>query len=417
MPMVSAALGRPVELLFPLQLGLSIIVPGVLAAMYAVDKAVLVKALLLFSVSSAAGSFALAESLHTPVQGGQRTRTLPGVDSGRDSTPLSRLLKTPIKRPSDVYLLVYDGYASTAMLSRYGINNDSITKYLRENNFTFYEQAYSLFLASLGSMSSLLDMRAPAQASIGGSNTAIRFFNKQGYRTYFVLNSYLLKGTDEMMADVVFPRMNYRSGLSALYKGIGGGEFKSEVVFQDSDRDEWLAVKRSALAENTAQPKMLYAHSGFPGHSQNSGKCLEDETEQYMTRLNVANHEIRGDVEAILSTYRDAIIVLAGDHGPFLTGDCLYMTRYREDDLSAAHLADRYRAGLAIRWPDGEFAAFDKISTIQDVLFAVTAYLLDDASVLQHKPSAETFGYGGIPDGAVKDGIVMIGRDRGQRLP
>jgi hypothetical protein len=417
MPMVSAVLKRPVELLFPLQLALSIIVPGVLAVMYAVDKAALVKALLFFSVSSAAGSFALAESLHPPVRDGQRTRNKPGVVADRESTPLSRLLKTPIKRPPDVYLLVYDGYASTAMLSRYGINNDSITHYLRENDFTSYEQAYSLFLASLGSMSSLLDMRAPAEASIGGSNTGITFFKEQGYRTNLILNSYLLKGPDRIVADFVFPSMTFRSGLSALYRGIGGGEFKSEIVFQDSDRDEWVLAKRQVLAEKSSQPKMLYAHSAFPGHSQNSGRCLEDETHQYNMRLTIANEEIRGDVEAILSTDRDAIIVVAGDHGPFLTGDCYYMTRYREDDLSAQHLADRYSARLAIRWPDGAFAAYDKISTIQDVLFSIAAYLLQDASVLQYRPSSETFGYGGIPDGAVKDGVVMIGKDKGQRLP
>jgi hypothetical protein len=327
------------------------------------------------------------------------------------------LLRVPAKKRPDVYVLIYDGYASRAMLERYGIDNDSIVQYLRGNNFAFYEHVYSLFMASLGSMSSMMDMRAPTLASIGGSNTANTFFKEQGYRSFLVLNSYLLNGADRILPDFVFPRMTYRSGLSALYRGIGGGEFKSEIVFQDSDRDEWLSVKRQVLAERSRQPKMLYAHSGVPGHSQNSGRCLEDERHQYKTRLTIANEEIRGDVEAILSTKRDAIIVVAGDHGPFLTGDCLYMTRYREDDFSAEHLADRYGTRLAIRWPDGAFVAYDSISTIQDVLISISAYLLEDASVLQYRPSAETFGYGGIPDGAVKNGIVMIGKDRGQRLP
>jgi hypothetical protein len=266
-------------------------------------------------------------------------------------------------------------------------------------------------------MESLMDMRAPARVRIGDANTVNQFFKEHGYRIYLVLNAYLLNGSDRIVADFVFPSLSYRSGLGALYRGIVGGEFKSEIVFQDSTRDEWLSVKRTALAEQRPEPKMLYAHSGFPGHSQNSGSCLQDETERYAARLTVANEEMRVDIETILASRRDAIVVVAGDHGPYLTGDCLYMTRYRQEDLSADHLADRYGAALAIRWPDAGFTAYDRISTIQDVFFAISAYMLEDTRVLRYKPPAETFGYGGIPDGAVKNGVVMIGQDRGHPLP
>jgi hypothetical protein len=259
-------------------------------------------------------------------------------------------------------------------------------------------------------------MRYASPVGIGGPTTAAQFFKGHGYKTHLVLNSYLLQGSQPIVADVVFPQWGYRSGLSALYRGIGGGEFKTEVVFQDTERDAWLSAKRSILSASTPEPKVLYAHSGFPGHSQTSGNCLEDETARYAARVATANDELTRDVETILSTRRDAIIIVAGDHGPYLTGDCRYMSRISADDLTADHLADRYGAKLAIRWPDGPPGVDAPISVIQDVLFAVTAYLLDDERVWQYRLPNETLGYGGIPNGALKDGMVMVGRDKGRPL-
>ena len=58
----------------------------------------------------------------------------------------------------------------------------------------------------------------------------------------------------------------------------------------------------------------------------------------------------------------------------------------------------------------------DQIQVLQDVLFAVSAYVLDDDRVWRHRLSAVTFGHGGIPDGAVSEGRVMIGPDKGSPL-
>jgi hypothetical protein len=154
----------------------------------------------------------------------------------------------------------------------------------------------------------------------------------------------------------------------------------------------------------------------MPGHSQNSGACLPDESEQYAGRLATANSEIAGDLAAIAANARDAIVILAADHGPFLTGDCLHMSGFPADDLTATHLADRYGALLAVRWPDSPPVGVDRISAVQNVFFAVIAYLLEDERVWRERLPIRTKGYGGIPDDAVVDGIVRVGRDRGRPL-
>jgi hypothetical protein len=329
---------------------------------------------------------------------------------------LATLLASPITRTPDVYLLVYDGYAAPASLKNEDIPDDSLTDYLSRRRFRFYDRAYSVFMSSRPSMISLMNMSVAPTAGIGGNNNVLSFFRHHGYQTHLVLNGYLLQGSWPIVADDVFPPWTARSGLSALYRGIAAGEFKSEAVFEDSDRAEWLAAKRRVLSATTGGARMLYAHSGLPGHSQNSGSCLPDETAQYAARLRVAQREIVEDIEAIERSQRDAIIIIAGDHGPFLTGDCLYMARFRPHDLTATNLADRYGAKLAIRWPSELPERLDKIKVIQDVFLAVFAYLLDDETVWTERVSTTTFGYCGIPNGAVENGTVRIGKDTGKPL-
>ena len=413
-PWVSALFKRPVEALLPVQIVLALIIPILLAVAYRRAKRTTIKRVVIGVLCSVTGSFVQATYLRDTKDRPLSTmESTPGGNS--DESTLKELLSAPVKRRPDVYLLIYDGYAPFSMLKYHGLENASASPYLRSQGFRIYDEAYSLFLASKASMSSVLDMRAIPRVGIGRNTRTNEFFQRQGYKTHMVLNSYLLQGRDRIMADSVFPPWRYRSGLSALYRGIGGGEFKAEIVFGDCPRDEWLAAKQAVFTQ-TSSPKMLYAHSGVPGHSQLSGKCLDDETAKYAERLRVANEEMKRDVEMILQTHRDAIIIVAGDHGPYLTGDCRYMARQRPEDLSSVHFADRYGMLLAIRWPRDKVKSLERITVLQDVFFAVASYLLEDERVWAHRLQVATAGYGGIPDGAVRNGIVMIGKDKGRRL-
>jgi hypothetical protein len=412
MPLVSSMLKRPVEFLFPAHVALALIVPAVVGGLFLAGHGLTARILVIATLCSAAGSVIQAQlggaESEIPVS------TAPDRPAEEPSV-LTAMLSSPVARKPDVYLLVYDGLAAESMLRAYGIDNNPIG-WLKDNAFKVYEGAYSVFLSSKPSMASLMDMRAAPRVGIGAANTAMAFFRQQEYQTNLILNAYLLDGSNPIAADNVFPPATPQSKLSVLYRGLGGGEFKSRLVFEDHDRDEWLAAKRSVLRAPTGAPRMLYAHSGVPGHSQNSGTCLPDETAQYAARLAVAEREMKEDIAAIASSQREAIIIVAGDHGPYLTGDCLYMAGYNPDDFSAAHLADRYGATLAIRWPTEVRKGIDDIRVIQDVFFAVTSYLRDDDQVWTQRVPAVTAGYGGIPGGGVKDGIIAIGKDKGRPL-
>ena len=410
MPMVSSALKRPIESLFWVHFGMAATIPLGLATMYRMNRDSLRKAMALFAVCSVCASVVRGATM-TP---GERTPSLGYDDSDRKG--LAALLSGRAARTPDVYLLVYDALAPSEMMARYGIDDGPDTAYLTGNGFKVYDRSYSLFLSSKRSLGSVLDMRADPRTAIAGPTTAARFFRRHGYRTHLVLSSYMLEGADPAAVDFMFPSGLSRWDLGAMYRGIGGGQFKPELVFHDSPRPEWIATKRSVLAASSGPPRMMYAHSMLPGHSELTGSCLPDEAARYAARLLVAREEMRGDIEAALSSHRDAIIIVAGDHGPYLTGDCTYMNGHPATSLTAEHLADRYAARLAIRWPATVAGKADQIHVLQDVMFAVSAYVLDDDRIWRHRPPAVTFGHGGIPDGAVREGRVMIGPDRGSPL-
>jgi len=390
--------------------GLAATIPIALATMYRTNRDSTRKGMALFAAFSVCASVIQAAS-----QGpGEGTPSLGFDDSDRPG--LAGLLSGPATRTPDVYLLVYDALAPSEMMARYGIDDRTDTAYLTRSGFKIYDDSYSLFLSSKRSLGSVLDMRVAPQAAIGGPTTAARFFREHGYRTHLVLSSYMLEGANPTAVDFMFPSGRSRWDLRAMYRGIGGGQFKPDLVFRDSPRKQWIETKRSVLAAPSGPPRMMYAHSMMPGHSELTGSCLPDESARYAARLAVAREEMSGDIEAALSSHRDAIIIVAGDHGPYLTGDCTYMNGYRPTTLTAEHLADRYAARLAIRWPGTVSGRIDQIHVLQDVLFAASAYILDDDRLWRYRLPAVTFGHGGIPDGAVSAGRVMIGPDQGLPL-
>ncbi len=411
MPLVCSQLQQPVESLRWAQAGLAVLVPLTVGLLYCAGRRATAMLLLVPAACSVTGSVIYAGLAERSGEGQQGASLRPQPPQSR----LSALLAQPLKRTPDVCLLVYDGYAAPEMMKHYGIDDTPATRYLQNGGFTLYKGVYSVHLRSRESMGGLMNMTRTPGPGIAAGNTVLTFFRDHGYRTHLILNSYLLQGSAPIAADLVHPPWTQRSSLNTLYRGLGGGEFKSEIVFQDFDREQWLAVKRAALAEPSGSPRFLYAHSGFPNHSPNTG-CRPDEKKRYEARLAVAREEMRADLDAIGRSGRDAIVIVAGDHGPYLTGDCVMMAGHDPDDLTAVQLGDRYGTMLAIRWPHKRSNGSDSIRVLQDVFHAISAYLLDDDRIWTCRISTETTGYLGIPHGSVEGGIVRVGKDKGRLL-
>ncbi|MFT5813718.1 MAG: hypothetical protein ACI9VT_001472 [Psychroserpens sp.] len=332
-----------------------------------------------------------------------------------------------LKKP-DIYLLTYDAYVANETMKQYGIDNSAQEQYLVNSGFKLYPSTYSLGRNSITSMSRVLEisdtLQKSANLSTAGSSLVTEVLENNGYHTYGILTPYLL--TAQVIGyNTSFPDAQSLFVADSVYKGVLEGQFRFDLIDDTAtySHDEWVAIKRNIFKLDSPQPKFMYTHTG-PHHSQNSGKCLPNETELFEERLVKSNLEMKGDIESILASNRDAIIIINGDHGPYLTGDCLHMAGINGSALTKLDLQDRFGAFLAIRWSDDNFEKFDNIRVLQDIFESVFKYLYQTENVLKDRVQIATLAdslrlldsLANANPNLINDGIIEVGVDKGTPL-
>jgi hypothetical protein len=206
-----------------------------------------------------------------------------------------------------------------------------------------------------------------------------------------------------------------------LLQGILEGKFRWDLSFGPPNYEEFLQTKRSLLRSERAAPTFLYTHSG-PWHADFTGACREDETERFAARLEASNAEMREDIETLLQNRPDAIVIVNGDHGPYLTKNCTWLapqfSDYERDDVTRLDIQDRFGSFLAIRWPEHGASDRPDIDILQDVFPAVLAELYPDLDVdalrlPRRIVESERIRIAGA---SVEDGLIVGGLNDGQPL-
>lgn len=288
------------------------------------------------------------------------------------------------KKP-DVYFLIYDAYIEQKVSDYFGVDNREQFDFLRKNGFKVYENRLSQWRYSMASDSALLNFGSAVKEtrrSMVGYNPVDRWFRNQGYQTTYYANDYFFQQEKEIaLGEIVIPN----ESVNFLLQGIRQGEFKFETIAKDFDYEKWKRIKRDILVKKTDHPRFVFIHSSKPGHTQDSGSCLPTEVELFRERLKQANEEMKQDVELILNHHPDAIIITAGDHGVYFTGDCSSLSGYKPQEIKAEYLLDRFGVHVGIRWPDARFEAFDDFVYLQSVMLSVIGYLGQSTGPLKHQ--------------------------------
>ena len=327
--------------------------------------------------------------------------------------------KKPLSRPN-IYLLIYDSYVINETMLGYGIDNSAQEIYLKEMGFKLYPHTYSIGANSISTMSRTLNISTEYYGSItrgtSGDGIAQNLLKSFGYETYGIFPSdYFFQGIGSSYDFSFHDALPYAHKL--LVKAIFMGEFRSDIEFDQPSHDKFINFKINIFNNLSNKPRFVYMHTPSPGHSQNSGACLPNEKELFRERLTKANYEMKQDIETI--THRDpaAMIIVAGDHGPYLTKNC-YVTgnHYDISEISRLDIQDRFGTFLAIKWPTKEFLIYDDITVLQDLFPSVFAYLFKDNSLLLAKITSTTLGDSFISGASVKAGIIYGGINNGEPL-
>ncbi|MCB5235044.1 MAG: YidC/Oxa1 family membrane protein insertase [Candidatus Cloacimonetes bacterium] len=311
-----------------------------------------------------------------------------------------------IEKPN-IYLFVYDGIPNERVFREQGLSFEGLKSLLDRHGFKLYDDTYSLGNCSLTSMGKMLDFTDRAikpregRDIYAGNSWANLVLRDQGYQSKFILDNYLVGFnaiTHSELFDEIYPS---RTGAAArgdyfvvLMRGILQGEmrFDTEGLFAMDEKQ--IQARKHEIIREKKSGAFVVNHYSLPGHSQNSGKCLPNETELWIEKFEEALGLIERDFELIEKYDPEAIVITLGDHGPSLLGDCYLLADWEREEITPQLMWDRLGTLLALRWGDAERAAkYDgAIVTNQDVFPVLFAYLTDDEGWLEYCPGKLFWG-------------------------
>ncbi len=327
------------------------------------------------------------------------------------------LKNTNMKVKPSIYFLIYDAYQSAYKLNfNYGINNYKQENYLINNDFKLYEDRYTIYPMSAGSVGRMFDFKT------GDFTTLDRYLQSQGYKTFYSFkqaSSFQTRGfIFENSTQFPDPEKNEIDRLLEVISGVIQGEFKFDTkpIIKNIKKKSYLAAKSRHIRKSIDSPKFIYSHSPSPGHTQNSGVCLKNENKKFIKRLKKANKEMKKDIKLILKHDPDSIVVIAGDHGPYLTSDCHMMHSYPKSKVRVIDIDDRYSTFLAIRWPKKLKEEYGEIKILQDVFYEILSRTKQNSNIYKIRWEEKSLKRLGDCNQLFKGGFITCGRDIGNKL-
>lgn len=343
-------------------------------------------------------------------------------DGGLRFTDVTKDL-TAQKKP-DIYLLTYDSYGNEETMKLYGWDNSEQTDYLLNNGFAIYDGTYTTGLYSLSSIGKLLSPEPrfynlkSLRTIVSGKSAGFIELEGLGYNTSIISqNDYMLKGVG---SDYDFTYPEAKSAIKPskiIIDAVIEGEFSSDAEFSKITYNDYLSVNNDLLSEKHDGPRFIYKHGSRPGHTPNVGSVQPDALDRYKSRLKDANEEMKRDIEIIRSHDKEAIIVVLGDHGPYLTKDGKDLSKHDPLTVDRLDVQDRFGTFLAISWPEDDYYNRYDIETIQDLFPSFLSYLYQDDSLFEKTRMPRlTTSKTAMSGLYVKDGIIHGGKDDGKPL-
>jgi len=331
------------------------------------------------------------------------------IDAGRRTDWISteaekklppELQQIVLAETPNIYFILADAYASLAYMKDRGIDITELTEFLSDSDFRLYEDTYSNYQPTTSAMPAFLDMEhhyyrltghgvdfsevdKASRRVIGGENNVSNILRMNGYSIQYIHNgSYLL--LQGCSADSCFPEVDGLAGARIVLSHILRMDLLSDddKAWKTTTIEEMRAEISKLIGDQGETPRFQYIHAFKPGHSPNAwaGKCNEArQTEKYAVRVASAGNFLRQLIREITEQDPSAIIVVAGDHGPFIAKRCA-RNAYIDD---VADYRDRAGAIMAIRWPrsyDGEYD--DRIVSGVNLFRYVLASLAKDPAPL-----------------------------------
>ena len=332
--------------------------------------------------------------------------------------------KNEVINKKNIYVLIFESYANKETLEFYGLNNSEQIDFLEKNNFTVYHGSYSNGAKSLSSTSRILELKNQLSKDerhyLNGNALVLDIFKANGYKTVGLFKSPYAFGSSPISWDEYYPKDDVtKIGGKTILKAIYEGYFRFDIFDDNYDNSAYLKLRNNYLSSKDDNPTLFYTHGEHPGHSQNSGVCLKNEKQKYFEGMKKANLQMKNDINVLKKNNPESIIIIAGDHGPYLTKNCTALMRYNQKEINRYDVQDRYGAFLAIHWPNDIDVQDYNIQIIQDIFPAILGNITNNKILFDQLKLDRRFldefdeRVAGVN---VKNGIVIGGKDDNKPL-
>jgi hypothetical protein len=250
----------------------------------------------------------------------------------------------------NVYFILLDSYGNRNTLTQLGIKNDDFYTVLRQKGFHLYHEFYTTSQATAWAMPTYFNMEnhfyrsAPDAFQIsGGFNKLHYIFERYGYKFNLVHDHVYLQQFG-CFADVCYPsaansteykpllnpRVAYLINRTFLLDKVNSPFLKKILGVGNAlaiDNRNIPSAMPKIMEETVLQsktPHFTYIHlTSTPGHAPCGKSCnAPQQANSYKTRVYRANSMGLELINLIGKYDPEAIIIIAGDHGPFIEDQC-----------------------------------------------------------------------------------------------
>jgi hypothetical protein len=338
-----------------------------------------------------------------------------------------------IIKKKNIYILVYESYVNLETHNYYGFDNNEQVEFLEKLGFKVHHGIYSNASASASTTSKIWmidgEFYPPHDGPkthwfnpyMSGNTFAGEIFKSNGYKT-ISLKTHGAWWAPPMGWDEYQPfQITKDSSGKILSKILFEGYFRHDAFNKQFDYNDYLTAKKGYLT-SSEKNTLFFTHNNYPGHSGHSARCNIDDKKIYFEGMKKANTEMKDDVLNILNNDPNSIIVLVGDHGPYLTKNCSGLQDYyNASEINKYDIQDRYGTFLSIYWPKDISDVEHNIVMAQDIFPAILSKITNNNNLFNELKVDRKFFWdweinwsvGGIN---VIDGIIKGGKDDGQPL-
>lgn len=304
------------------------------------------------------------------------------------------IAKAVFKEKPNIYYIQPDGYPNFSELKKgyYHIDNNDFEHFLSENGFTYYHDFRSNYATTLSSNTSSLMMKHHYYLNninlsegfndrniIMSNNTVLDVFKNNGYKNYFISESWYL--------------LLNRAKIGFDYSNLGNEDLPTTPgIFNHYDHivADVVSPLEQTLKEQLDKPKFVFIEMLKPSHTFGRLSVAE-EKENWITRLKEANKKLIEVVSLIKTHDPNALIMIMADHGGYIGLEEYSIHSFDKTD-DRDKIFSIFSANLAIHWPGNIKPDYTKhLKTSVNVFRVLFSYLSKNENYLSHLQPNESY--------------------------